>query len=117
MSAITIVPSQASRKVFDATYGNHKAQGRTAGEALDALTAMLGEDTGTTIVVLQSQKPDIYFTADQQTRLKTLMARFHEEQAGRDKLSVAEHTELKQLIEAELEAAEKRSQALLDALK
>ena len=48
---------------YRAIAGNKQSSGRTAGEALDAITCQLSETDALTLVVLQRQRPDKYFTA------------------------------------------------------
>jgi hypothetical protein len=55
--------------------GKIQSTGRTAGEALDALTAQLGEEEAGTLFIVQLQRPDRFFAAQQQQRLEELMAR------------------------------------------
>ena len=116
MSAITILPTHQPEASFEAAQGKLSAQGRTAGEALDALTALLETPT-THVVIVQSQRPDRFFGAAEQARLKTLMQRFQTAQAGEASLSDAEREELEALVNAELEAAAARAQELADALR
>ena len=116
MGAITILPTHQSEAFFEAAQGELSAKGRTAGEALDALTALLGTPT-THVVIVQAQRPDRFFGAAEQTRLKTLMQRFQNAQEGEASLSDAEREELEALIDAELEAAEARARELASALR
>ena len=114
--AILPVPTEQGDLAYRAIAGEKYAQGKTAGEALDALTAQLPADEASTLVVVQSLRPDRFFTAAQQQRLSTLMARW---QTLRDQgvtLPADEQTELEALINAELQAAAARAAALADAL-
>ena len=117
MNAITIVPTHHPEGSFEAAQGTLSAQGRTAGEALDALTALLEKEPSTHVVIVQSGRPDRFFGVAERARLEVLMGRFHDEETGKDVLSDAERAELERLIDAELEASEKRAQALADALR
>ena len=116
MSAITILPTHQPEGSFRAAQGTLSADGRTAGEALDALTALLKEPA-THIVIVQSQRPDRFFGAAECARLKALMSRFKDAQTGETSLSEDERTELETLIDAELEASAERAQVLADALR
>jgi hypothetical protein len=111
MSTITIFPEnpQAQTPRFRAVAGEKQSVGATAGEALDALTAHLGEANGTTLVVVQTMQPDALFTAEQQQRLAELMARWRAARDAGASLPPAEQAELDALIEAELRAAIQRS--------
>ena len=96
--------------------GSKHAEGKTAGEALDALTAQLPADEASTLVIVQSLRPDHFFTAPQQERLAVLMARWRTARDQGATLPTDEHTELEALIDAELQASAARAAALADAL-
>lgn len=93
--------------------GGVQSVGRTAGEALDALTAQLGREESGTVVVVQQMRPDRYFTETQTRRLRELMDR---SQNGDVPLMAAERVERDALIEAEIRASGQRAAALADAL-
>lgn len=119
MTRIAIVPEPAEkgRVVYRAISGERQSCGKTAGEALDALTAQLpAEETGT-LVVVQSQRPDRFFSLEQQRRLATLMQRWREARDNGDAFSAEEHAELNALVEAEVVAAGRRAAALLQELQ
>lgn len=110
MTTITILPERADS--YRALAGDKESTGRTPGEALDALTAQLEDENGGTLVIVQNQKADEFFTAAQQQRLAVL-ARLRE--GGN--LSVVEDKELESLIKAELDGARRRAEALLNVVK
>jgi hypothetical protein len=109
MTTITILPEE---KNYRAVAGKKESVGRTAGEALDALTAQLDEEETGTLVIIQNRRSDKFFNASQQKRLTALM-----EKRKTDALSVTEETELENLIEAELNGARQRAKELLHELK
>lgn len=109
MTTITILPEE---KNFRAVAGKRESVGRTAGEALDALTAQLGEEENGTLLVIQKQYPDEFFGKTEQIRLGELTAR--KENAA---LSAEEQKELENLIETELNAARLRAERLIGGLK
>jgi hypothetical protein len=119
MTTITILPEPQTGNgtAYRAVSGKQQSQGRTPGEALDALTAQLGEQGGGTIVVLQQMRPDQFFTAQQQQRLGELMERWRAARDAGRALPAEEQTELDALIAAELEAATRRAAALLRELQ
>ena len=96
--------------------GEQRAHGKTAGEALDALTAQLSADEASTLIIVQNLRPDRFFTATQQQRLDALMARWRSARDQGATLPVDEQTELEALIEAELQASADRAGTLADAL-
>jgi len=110
MTTITILPEKANG--YRALAGEKESTGRTAGEALDALTSQLTEDESGTLVIVQNRKADRFFSATQQERLAELM-RLRD--AGT--LSAEREQELESLIEAELDGARRRAEALLDELR
>lgn len=102
--------------MYRAVGGARQAVARTAGAALDALTAQLPvEETGT-LVVIQNHKPDQFFSAQQQQRLKELMDRWRSARDSGTPLSAADQTELSELVDAEAEASGKRAAAVLGGL-
>ncbi len=110
MTTITILPEKADS--YRALAGDKESTGRTAGEALDALTSQLADDEGGTLVIVQNRKADRFFNAEQQRRLAEL-ARLRE--AGN--LSPGEEKELEGLVDAELDGARLRAEALLNEVK
>jgi hypothetical protein len=113
--AILPIPTQQGDLSYRAIAGEKYAQGKSAGEALDALTAQLSADESSTLVVVQSLRPDRFFTATQQQRLDVLMARWRILRDQGASLPVAEQAELEALISAELQASAARAAALADA--
>ena len=115
--AILAEPTEGGEIAYRAIAGQHQSQGRTAGEALDALTAQLPEGAKGTLVVVQSRQPDVFFTAAQQDRLKELMARWRAAREAGSALPPDTQRELEALTEAEVEAATRRAAALLRELQ
>ncbi len=110
MTTITITPEQPN--TYRAITGGKESTGRTAGEALDALAAQLTEDESGTLVIVQNRKPDRFFSATQQVRITALM---QQREAGT--LSLKEERELESLVEAELDGARERAEAMLHELE
>lgn len=102
MTTISILPEQ--KDVYRAVAGEKEAAGRTAGEALDAISAQLSDDENGTLVIVQNRKPDEFFSAAQQARLTELMQRRQGET-----LAAEEEAELENLVETELNAARDRA--------
>jgi hypothetical protein len=109
MTTITILPEKSDS--YRAVAGDKESTGRTAGEALDALTSQLAEEESGTLVIVQNRKADKFFNAAQQERLTKLMLL---RQAGTP--SAEEEQELERLVEAELNGARQRAETLLDEL-
>ena len=110
MTTITILPEKNNS--YRALAGEKESTGRTAGEALDAITSQLAEEESGTLVIVQNRKADQFFNAAQQERLIALM-QLHK--AGT--LSTEEEAELESLVKDELDGARRRAEALLDELK
>ncbi len=101
---------------FRAVSGRNQAMGRTAGEALDALTAQLPEQGADTLVIVGNMSPDRFFTAGQRQRLEELMALRDSAIAGHSVLTAQQAAELEQLVDAEVRATTNRATALLGNL-
>src|ERR1044072_677241 len=109
MTTITILPEKTDS--YRAVAGDKESTGRTAGEALDAISSQLEEESST-IIIVQQHKADRFFSATQQTRLTELM-----ERRSTGPLSTDEESELEELIQTELDGARQRTEALRTALK
>jgi hypothetical protein len=109
MTTITILPEDKS---FRAVAGQRESVGRTAGEALDALTAQLNDDESSTLLVIQTQRPDKFFGVKERKRLSELMSKKENRE-----LSLKEASELEKLVEAELNGARRRAEELVGGLK
>ena len=78
MTKVAILPVTTGQGAisYRAVAGSKQSVGATAGAALDALTAQLSADETSTLVIMQSLRPDQFFTAAQQQRLDHLMTRW-----------------------------------------
>jgi hypothetical protein len=97
---------------YQAVSGPHLAVGRSAGQALDALTAEFPETQTDGLVIVQRFRPDRFGSAEQQRRLQTLMKDWR---AARDRglrLSEDDQAELNALVVAELDATARRAAAI-----
>jgi hypothetical protein len=110
MTTITILPEKDNS--YRAVAGDKQSTGRTAGEALDALTSQLADEEGQSFIVIPKPKADQFFNATQQQRLGELI-----QLRKQDSLSAEEEKELERLIEAELDGAKRRAESLLNELK
>jgi hypothetical protein len=115
--AILPEPTGMGNFAYRAIAGEQQCVGKTAGEALDALTALLprSEERGM-LVIVQNLRPDCFFTAEQQERLGELMARWRAARDASISLSADEQAELDALVDAEMRAATERSTALIKEL-
>jgi hypothetical protein len=107
---ITVLTEESpnARPRYCAVSGEVFAVGDTLGGALDGLAEKVGPATATTVVVLQPMKADEFFTEEQRRRLGDLMTRWKSES-----LAPGELEELHALVRDELDAATRRSAALL----
>src|ERR687894_106917 len=110
MVTITILPEKIDQ--YRALSGDKESIGRTAGEALDALTSQLTEEEGGPLVIVQTHRPDRFFDAAQQRRLAELI-RLRD--AG--SLTAEDERELEGLVEAELRGARERAEALMSSAR
>ena len=115
--AILPEPAESGGVTYRAIAGQRQSVGKTAGEALDALTSSMPEEETATLVIVQHQRPDQFFTAEQQTRLHELMGRWRAARDGGTALPATAQAELDALVEAELHAASQRTVALLRELE
>jgi hypothetical protein len=106
----------ADEMPFRAVTVRNQAMGRTAGEALDALTTLLRNEETDTLIIVRNLGPDRFFTAEQRHQLEQLMARWRSARDAGESLSDAEKAELERLIDAEVHAATERASALLHEL-
>jgi hypothetical protein len=115
--AILPVPSSQGSVTYWAMARDKRSHGATAGEALDALTAQLSDDEAGTLVIIQSHKPDEFFSGDQQHRLTELMALWRRCRSEGKGLPSAEKNELERLVEVELAASAARASLLANELR
>lgn len=118
MTTVAILPiSNASgEKSYRAIAGDKQSIGKTAGQALDALTAQLGETEFSALLIIQSFRPDPFFSATQQQRLSELMNLWRTARDRGVEFSLEQQVELDRLVEAELRAATARTAALMQQL-
>ena len=118
MTTVAILPvSDANgEKIYRAVAGDKQSIGKTAGEALDALTAQLEGDEFSTLLIIQSFRPDWFFSAFQQQRLSELMNLWRTARDQGQTLPPERQAELDRLVEAELKAATARTAALVQQL-
>jgi hypothetical protein len=115
MTTVAILPiSNASgEKSYRAISGDKQSVGKTAGQALDALTAQLSETEFSALLIIQSFCPDWFFSAEQQQRLSELMSLWRTARDMGQTLPPEQQAELETLVDAELRAATARTAALL----
>ncbi|MGB3493220.1 MAG: hypothetical protein WBA57_10855 [Elainellaceae cyanobacterium] len=115
MTTVSILPiSNANgEKSYRAIAGDKHSVGKTAGQALDALTAQIGEIDFSTLLVIQNFRPDSFFSAEQQKRLSELMHLWRLARDQGQELSPEQQAELDHLVEIELRAATARTGALM----
>jgi len=118
MTKVAILPETSAQGdvEYRAVASGHQALAKTAGAALDALTAQLPGDEAGTLVIVQNHGPDRFFTAGQQQRLGELMARWRTVRDGGGALPPVEEAELEALVEAEACASGERAAAMLSGL-
>jgi hypothetical protein len=117
MTTVTILPisDPSGEKLYRAVAGNKCSVGKTAGQALDALTNQLGEPEFSALLMIQSFRPDRFFSAEQQKRLSDLMSLWRTARDNGEKLAPEIQAELDSLTEAELRAATARTDALMQS--
>ena len=106
MATVSISPisSPNGETLYQAVAGKLTSLGKTAGQALDALTAQLDNpESPTFLLVLQSFQPDKFFDATQQTQLTELMLQWRNARDQGQTLAIAQQQQLDDLVEAELQ--------------
>jgi hypothetical protein len=78
-----------------------------------ALTAQLEGNEFSTLLIIQSFRPDWFFSTEQQQRLSNLMNLWRTARDRRQSLPPEQQAELDSLVEAELKAATARTAALV----
>ena len=75
-TVVSILPisSPDGETLYQAVAGKLISLRKTAGQALDALTAQLDNPESSTVLVLQSFQPDQFFNVTQQAQLTELIA-------------------------------------------
>jgi hypothetical protein len=118
MTTVSILPiSDANgERIYRAIAGDKQSTGRTAGEALDALTAQLEGDEFNALLVIQNFRPDWFFSVEQQKRLSELMSLWRAARDQGQTLPPEQQIELDSLVEVELKAATARTAILLQQL-
>jgi hypothetical protein len=118
MTQIAILPVETENGEisYHAVAGEKQAQGKTVGEALDALTFQLAEGTDSSIVLVQKMRGDRFFTAAQQQRLSELMSRWREHRDRGEALPQDQQAELERLAELETQASAERAAFIADEL-
>ncbi|MEO0407324.1 MAG: hypothetical protein AAF289_08245 [Cyanobacteria bacterium P01_A01_bin.135] len=115
MTTVAILPisDDSGQKAYRAIAGDKHCVGKTAGQALDALTAQIGDSEFGTLLVIQNFRPDTLFTQGQQQRLSELMTLWRQARDRDEALPLEQQIELDQLVEVELKAATARTAALI----
>jgi len=119
MTKVAILPERSAQGVVEyrAIAGGCQAIAGTAGAALDAVAAQLPDGDAGTLIIVQHQRADAFFSAEQQRRLAELMARWRSARDAGASLSPPEQTELDALVEAEVRASGERAAAMLADLR
>jgi hypothetical protein len=115
MTTVAIVPvvDAQGEKAYRAMAGDKRSMGKTAGQALDALTAQLEYAEVGGLLFIQGFQPDAWFTATQQQRLAELMEGWRAARNRGEPFPPDQQAELERLVKAELTAAQRRTLALL----
>lgn len=114
--AILQMPNKDNEIGYYAVSGNKQSFGKTAGEALDSLAPQLNVEGQSTIVIVQSRKPDRFFNVEQKQRLSELMSSWRTARDKGESLLPEELQELEELISVELNASAERTAAILTEL-
>lgn len=113
MTQIAIVPiaSETGDIRYRAIAGERESDGRTAGEALDALTAQLSPGSQSLTLMVSTVAADTFFPVEKQLRLNQLMEDWRAARERHEELPHAMQQSLEQLVEEELLASTQRAAA------
>lgn len=108
----------ASNSRFHAVAGAAQSEGETAGAALDALSAQIGDaaEDGM-LVVVRPLRADSFFTQDEQDELEALMTAWRAARDQNRPLDPQRQARLEELIAAEYRAAARRTASLSRGLR
>jgi hypothetical protein len=115
--AIFPLPSDEGGVSYCAVAGDRRGIGKTAGQALDAVTADFSSAETDPLVVVRRGAADGLFTAKQQDRLQELMQRWRSARDAGKTLPADQQAELDALIDAELRAATERARSVARGLR
>jgi hypothetical protein len=111
--SITTVSATNGDRLYRAVMGSQQSTGKTAGEALDALTVQMGSTEVNGFLLLPNFQPDQFFTVHQQQRLIELMNNWRVVRDRGEELPPEQQAELDKLIEAELYATAERAKSII----
>lgn len=111
--AIFPVPNNGGGPLFRAVARTGQSEGRTAGEALDAISSILPQDSSGTMVMIQPFLPDTFFSDAHRRRLEDLMTRWRAARDDGQTLPAPEQAELESLVQLEWEGATRRTAQVL----
>ncbi len=114
--AISPVQTEDGHVSFNAIAGNKHTNGRTVGEALDALNEQLDDNERGTLIIIQNYRPDNFFGIEQQERLGSLMEQWRSARNSGNEFPSKKQEELDSLVELELMASAKRAKKLSNEL-
>lgn len=119
MTKVTIVPVQPTEAAsgYCAISDSTQSFGDTPGQALDALTSQLDEVESGLLIVVQSQKADVFFSKGQKERLELLMAQWRLARDKNRSSNFSNQAELEALVEAELLASAERAKSLRNEIE
>ncbi|GBE91850.1 hypothetical protein [Nostoc cycadae] len=100
MKTVAILPISDAKgeKSYRAIAGDKHSVGKTAGQALDALTAQLDEIEFSALLIIQSFRSDSFFSAEQQERLSELMNLWRLARDQQQQLPPEQQAELDRLL-------------------
>lgn len=115
MTTVAILPESdpSGQRFYRAIAGKVQATGKTAGEALDALTAQLEDSEFGALLIVQNFRNDRFFSGEQQKRLSELMSIWRTARDRNETIPIDLQAELDNLVQAELQAAIARTENLM----
>jgi hypothetical protein len=115
--SIKTMTTTDGERLYQASLGIQSSTGRTAGEALDDLTAKMENQEINGFLFLQVNEPDQFFTAPQQERLAELKSLWQVARDQGNTLPIEQQTELDDLMVLEMDAVIGRSKEMMNQLQ
>ena len=119
MTTVSIhpIPNEDGGSTYHAFAGDRRGDGRTPGEAVDAVLSQWIGSAASTLVVLHHNRADRFFSEQQRIELDSLMRKLRQAKETGESLSREDQAKLESLVNTELRAAGERAKFMADSLR
>jgi hypothetical protein len=115
--SIKTVTTTDGKRLYQVSLGTQSSTGKTAGEALDDLTAKMENQEINGFLFLQVNEPDQFFTAPQQEKSAELKSLWQVARDQGNTLPIEQQAELDDLMVLEMDAVIDRSKEMMNQLQ